>query len=116
MWGPGGLLRGGGGREGVPWLGPRGKPRRGAAAFCLGLIMVTSIAAMHGAGVSRSLLTLFTFWSKNPCVVKSSYGLGAETPQAPERGRKRSGLSSLVAINLCSHLLRREENAAVRAS
>lgn len=107
---------GGGGREGVPRLGPRGEPRRGAAAFCLGLIVVTNVAAMRGAAASRSLLTLFTFWSRNPCVVKSSYGLEQRPSQAPERGRKRSGLSSPVAINLCSHLSRREENTAVRAS
>lgn len=71
---------------GCPGSAPRGKPRHGAAAFCLGgkaglgLIIVTHVAAMHGAGVSYSWLTLL---EQEPQPGKEQLQPEAETPQTP---------------------------------
>lgn len=76
-WGPSGLLPGGGGRVGVP-------PARPPAAFCLGgkadlgLIMVTHVAGMQGAGVSCSPLTLL---GQEPLRGEEQPQPRAETPQ-----------------------------------
>lgn len=74
----------------MPRLGSLKKLRRGAAAFCLRgkaglhLIIITHVAAIHGAGAGRSLLTLFFFWSRNPCAVKSCCILEQRPPQTSE--------------------------------